>query len=352
VNHSTRSRTHAEVARLDSAKLDLPTLMAEASRLMAAALPYDAGCWHTMDPATMIETSFYIDDMPKPPGNEVAEFAYLTNDYNTFPKLTQGRRHSGVLTEATAGRLDRSTRYRELLRPLDIRGELRAALVVDGACWGCFAFFREDPMDFTADERDFAHDVASLLGNSFRAAGVRARMTGRVAALWPGLILIGEDRRVESITTPARKWLEELGFPGDVNHDPLPYALITVAERVRGNVGEASARVLGASGDWIQVLGSPALGGDPGRVAVILQAATIPSIAPLISAAYGLTARERELTDLVLRGCATAEIARRLFISPHTVQGHLKAIFAKTGVRSRRDLVSRVFAPHDRPPLD
>jgi DNA-binding CsgD family transcriptional regulator len=257
-----------------------------------------------------------------------------------------------VLTEATAGRLDRSTRYRELLRPLDIRGELRAALVVDGACWGCFAFFREDPMDFTADERDFAHDVASLLGNSFRAAGVRARMTGRVAALWPGLILIGEDRRVESITTPARKWLEELGFPGDVNHDALPYALITVAERVRGNVGEASARVLGASGDWIQVLGSPALGGDPGRVAVILQAATIPSIAPLISAAYGLTARERELTDLVLRGCATAEIARRLFISPHTVQGHLKAIFAKTGVRSRRDLVSRVFAPHDRPPLD
>jgi DNA-binding CsgD family transcriptional regulator len=351
VTHSTRSRAHAEVARLGGAKLDLSTLMAEAARLLAPALPFDAGCWHTMDPATMIETSFYIDDMP-PPNSQVAEFVNLPGDYNTFIELTAGRRHSGVLTEATEGRLDRSTRYRELLRPLGIQGELRATLVADGACWGCFALFREGPRDFTEDERDFAHDVTSLLGKSFRAAGVHARMTGSVAALWPGLVLIGEDRQVESITTPAWKWLEELGFRGDVDHDPLPYVLITVTERVRANAAEASARMLGESGDWIQVLGSPALGGDPGRVAIILQAATIPSIAPLISAAYGLTARERELTDLVLQGCGTAEIARQLFISPHTVQGHLKSIFAKTGVRSRRDLVGRVFVPHDRPPLD
>ncbi|MCU1686984.1 MAG: LuxR family transcriptional regulator [Amycolatopsis sp.] len=80
-------------------------------------------------------------------------------------------------------------------------------------------------------------------------------------------------------------------------------------------------------------------------MAVILQAATAPAVAPLISLAYGLTARERELTELVLHGCDTAGIAARLFISRHTVQDHLKSIFAKTGVRSRRDLVTRVFVP-------
>jgi DNA-binding CsgD family transcriptional regulator len=42
-------------------------------------------------------------------------------------------------------------------------------------------------------------------------------------------------------------------------------------------------------------------------------------------------------------GCSTLEIADRLVISAHTVQQHLKNVFDKTGVRSRRDLVTKVF---------
>jgi hypothetical protein len=113
----------------------------------------------------------------------------------------------------------------------------------------------EGRTDFTEDEGEVAHELVSLLGQGFRAAGVRTRMSGSTSALWPGLIMLNEDRLVESITTPARKWLGELGFATDT---ALPFVLLNVAERVRTTGVDASACVLGASGDWIQVLASPA----------------------------------------------------------------------------------------------
>jgi DNA-binding CsgD family transcriptional regulator len=64
---------------------------------------------------------------------------------------------------------------------------------------------------------------------------------------------------------------------------------------------------------------------------------------------YGLTERERDVTKLVLTGSSTQEIAAELFVSPLTVQSHIKNIFEKTGVRSRRDLVGKVFFTHYEP---
>ena len=63
--------------------------------------------------------------------------------------------------------------------------------------------------------------------------------------------------------------------------------------------------------------------------------------AALFARAHGLSSRESELLDHLVRGRETQDLARLMFLSRHTVQDHLKSIFAKTAVHSRRALLAR-----------
>ena len=84
---------------------------------------------------------------------------------------------------------------------------------------------------------------------------------------------------------------------------------------------------------------------------MILEPAPSSDLAPLIATAYGLTDRERLVTQLVAQGHSTNEIANRLHLSPYTVQDHLKSIFDKAGVSTRGELVARIFFEHYAPRL-
>lgn len=75
----------------------------------------------------------------------------------------------------------------------------------------------------------------------------------------------------------------------------------------------------------------------------------LPSATGSIPASWGLTGREQEVARLIQRGLSNKEIARELGVSSNTVKTHLRAVFDKSGIRSRLGLMAVLGAEGEVP---
>jgi DNA-binding CsgD family transcriptional regulator len=346
-------RAVEKIARLAGQPHDLVTFWQASTEALASALPYySSPCWYTIDPASLLITSHFNDDMQKFPPEWLAE-EYYGDDVHKLVDVVRSEAGISTLHEATGGDPSGSPRWQQNVA-LGGDQELIAGLRTrSGEVWGALGLYREPGRPFfDAVEKQFLLAAAPHLAEGARRALLVGEASDPEVPDAPGLVILDEHWEVQSTTPGVERWLAALP-DGDLDAGRLPSALLSVAGRAQRNAefpGEiALARVLSRSGVWVVLHGASLVSDGSRRVAVIVEPAHPARIYPLLMSVYGLTERERDVTTLVLQGSSTTEIAAELVVSTYTVQQHLKSIFDKTGVRSRRDLVGKVFFAHYEP---
>jgi len=352
-------RARARLAELAARSHDLPTFWAEATAVIVPVVPhYMSPCWYTLDPASLLATSHHQAELDEFPAEWLAN-EYYADDVHDMAGVARSESGVSTLLEATGGDPSGSARWRANMEMGGDQELLVALRTRSGEAWGILGLYREPGRPrFSDDEIGFLRAVSPLLADGARRGLLVGEASDPDGDESPGLIVLREDWSVESLSPGVARWLARLPGGDWEGRGVLPPSVLAVAGRAlrtaedRDTAGEvALARVLSDDGRWVVLHGASLVADGARRVAVIVEPAHPARITPLLMSAYGLTAREQDVTRLVLRGEATGGIAAELGVSPHTVQQHLKSIFEKTGVRSRRELVGRVFFAHYEPRL-
>lgn len=163
--------------------------------------------------------------------------------------------------------------------------------------------------------------------------------------------MLNADLHVVGATAGARAWID--AFPLArlfAAWGMLPATIYPVATRARTGSGATEAHALDrvADGRWVMVEAAPLEERAHGEIAVTLRDATSRETFGRRCRIYGLSPREREVAAALVAGLDTRAVTERLFISRHTVQDHLKSVFEKMSIHSRREMLAKFSAPQDR----
>ncbi len=239
--------------------------------------------------------------------------------------------------DAAASRL-----WREVQQPLGITDVVSVVFRDSFGCWGFLDLWLREQLQ--PDQRHLLERVAPVVTTALRAAvagTLRQVPTVPPGASGPAALLLDDDLRVTGSTQAMDDRLRSL-LPGRDGVQPVPAAAFNVAAQLLSvedgvDHNDPTARTHLAEGRWVVVRAARLR--PSGSISVSVEPTTPAERLDLCVRAFGLTPREADIVRKVAQGLDTAQIAAELHLAPYTVQDHLKSVFAKARVGSRRDLV-------------
>jgi DNA-binding CsgD family transcriptional regulator len=318
----------------------------EVLRRLRRIVPIDAAFFATVDPATLLFTSAVADEPLQLVTGLFMDNEFGHADVNKFATLAVSQDPVSSLDRATSGERLASPRYRDVMAPLALGDEMRAALVIGGCCWGVMCLHREDGLTgFSDNEMRLVRGLVPHLAAGLRRAIVVEQATAEAKA-GPGIVVVDKNLSIVSCNPLGEYWLNQLGIqPGEYAHG-LPLVVHSLSARLAASQpapetsAMASVRICTTGGRWLVVHASRLHGSIGNQTAIVFEPASGGALSSLILDAHGITPAQSRVVALVLQGRSTRQIVNDLSISSNTVQEHLHVVFDKFGVGSRRELVT------------
>ena len=347
-----RSRCRERLESLGEASLDCDSLRYEAVAALRGVIGFNRWCWPLADPDTLIPLSGVAEHDYGPAVPRVLELEYSGDDFAAMDVLARRASPAGSLSGETGGDLARSPRWDEVLRPVGIGDEAVIACRDALGCWGWLKAYRDSAdRPFAEHDIDLLSQVGPALGAALRRSLMRDSRSSGEAPSPPGVIMLDCDLRPLTWTAGARAWIDVLpaaSIYAALGMLPaMVYPVATLARSGNGANGTGDgahgSRALerAVDGRWVMIEAATLEGRNEGAIAVTLRDATAGEAFDRLCRIYALTRRERQVVAALVAGLDTRAVTERLFISRHTVQDHLKSVFAKIDVHSRRELVAR-----------
>ncbi|AET59793.1 LuxR C-terminal-related transcriptional regulator [Paenibacillus terrae] len=336
---------------------------------------FDAACCTSIDPHTLLSTGAFTESGVDGIHYKLLEYEYLRNDVMKYDQLVRDGQSIATLNGATGGHLIRSARYRDVLQPAGFGDELRVPLMYKGSCWGFLTLFRlhTEPV-FSEEEQQLLEALAPSIAYHLRQASVGLSPDSGITMendMEPGVLVLSGKLEPISSNPTADRWLKLLRQQEGIDENSLPapvravcFRALSTALPLGGQIGGELGRPLSndrrvaspaklcipaadAGTPWVTLratLLQSRQSKDEKQLAVWFEPAKASEMLPLMAEMFAWSERERQIVRLIVQGFSTRELASALHISAYTVQDHLKAIFLKTGVSSRRELVWKVYS--------
>lgn len=319
--------------------------------VIRAKVSFDAFAWLMTDPLTTVGSS-PVADVPGLPLHELPRLIrlkYLT----TVARWTLADRPAVMsLDAATGGDLNASLVWRELMAELDVVDVASLVFADRFGCWGFVDLWRRAPAPaFSSGEIAHLSTLVAPMTAALRqsqAAALLHRANHDVGPAGPVVLVLSPDLEVRAQTPETERVLRKL-VPPTGGAPPVPAAAYNVGAQLLAreagiDAHPATARVHIQAERWVTLRAARMVEADHEHKSDI--AVTVEDIAPddrvdLFVRAVGLSSREAQLVQLLRAGSSTRDAAAEMVLSPHTVGDHLKSVFAKTGCRSRGELLAR-----------